>query len=266
MALTDVRDLNGKTVGQVELADSVFAVKVNPHLLHEAVRWHLARKRAGTHKTKGRGDVAGSGRKLWRQKGTGRARVGSIRSSLWRKGGTVHGPQPRSYAYLLPRRMILGALRSALSAKFAEQKLTVVNEWNLESHKSKDLQRALTRLDGAEHTVLVVQEPGNHNLELASRNLEGVRMVPPSALEVYDLLRHDRVMLSKDTAVGLGRSLGPKNGQDATSAEPITPAGKRPETGTKQTGAAGMTKAEKPAKSARKATAKPRATGTKGHR
>ena len=133
----------GKTVGQVELADAVFAASVNPHLLHESVRWYLAGQRAGTHKTKGRGEVSGSGRKLWRQKGTGRARVGSIRSSIWRKGGTVHGPQPRSYAYALPKKMVLGALRSALSAKLADQKLTVVDGWTLGSHKTKEFRQAL---------------------------------------------------------------------------------------------------------------------------
>src|ERR1700688_3288801 len=137
MAVVDVINLQGKTVGQVELADAVFAASVNPHLLHEAVRWYLAGQRAGTHKTKGRGEVSGAGRKLWRQKGTGRARVGSIRSSIWRKGGTVHGPHPRSYAYALPRKMLLGALRSALSAKLAEQKLVVVDGWQLDSHKAK---------------------------------------------------------------------------------------------------------------------------------
>ena len=148
MAVVDVRNLEGKTVGQMDLADEVFAASVNPHLLHESVRWYLAGQRAGTHKTKGRGEVSGSGRKLWRQKGTGRARVGSIRSSIWRKGGTVHGPQPRSYAYALPRKMLVGALRSALSAKLAEQKLTVVDGWTLGSHKTKELRQTLTRLDG----------------------------------------------------------------------------------------------------------------------
>ena len=207
MAVAEVRNLEGKTVGQVELADAVFAAGVNPHLLHEAVRWYLAGQRAGTHKTKGRGEVSGSGRKLWRQKGTGRARVGSIRSSIWRKGGTVHGPQPRSYAYALPRKMVQGALRSALSAKFADQKLTVVDGWTLGSHKTKEFRRALSRLDGHTRTILLVQDPGNRNLELASRNLDGVKVVAPAALQPYDLLRHDRIMLSKETALRLGRSL-----------------------------------------------------------
>ncbi len=208
MAVVDVRNLEGNTVGQVDLADEVFAASVNPHLLHESVRWYLAGQRAGTHKTKGRGEVSGSGRKLWRQKGTGRARVGSIRSSLWRKGGTVHGPQPRSYAYALPKKMLLGALRSALSAKLAEQKLTVVEGWTLGSHKTKELRQTLTRLDGDTRTMLLVEAPGNRNLELASRNLEGVMVVAPAALQPYDLMRHDRLLLSKDAALRLNQSLG----------------------------------------------------------
>src|SRR5580700_9380605 len=141
MAVVDVRNLEGSTVGQMDLADEVFAADVNPHLLHEAVRWYLAGQRAGTHKTKGRGEVSGAGRKLWRQKGTGRARVGSIRPSIWRKGGTVHGPQPRDYSYHLPRKILLGALRSALSSKLAEAKLTVVEGWTLPSHKTKDFRQ-----------------------------------------------------------------------------------------------------------------------------
>src|SRR5260370_39787900 len=147
MAVVEVRNLQGKTVGQVELADAVFAAQVNPHLLHEAVRWYLAGERAGTHATKGRGEVSGSGRKLWKQKGTGRARGGSIRSSIWRKGGTVHGPVPHSYAYRLPRKMILGALRSARSATLADEKMVAVDTWQLDSHKSKPVRQALSLRD-----------------------------------------------------------------------------------------------------------------------
>ena len=137
MPVVDVVNLDGKKVGQVELADAVFGAKVNQHLLHEASRWYLRGLRAGTHKTKDKSEVSGAGRKLWRQKGTGRARVGSIRSPLWRHGGTVHGPKPRDYSYALPKKMLLGALRSALSAKLAEQKLTVIDAWTLESHKTQ---------------------------------------------------------------------------------------------------------------------------------
>jgi large subunit ribosomal protein L4 len=210
MAVVDIKNLEGKNVGQMDLPDAVFGAKVNPNLLHETVRWYQASQRAGTHATKGRGEVSGSGRKLWKQKGTGRARVGSIRSSIWRKGGTVHGPVPHSHAYRLPRKMILGALRSALSAKFAEQKLVVVDAWQLDSHKTKPFRHVLDRLDGDTKTVLVVEVSANRNLELASRNLEGVKLVAPHALQPYDLLRHDHLVLSKEAAVRLGTTLGPR--------------------------------------------------------
>jgi large subunit ribosomal protein L4 len=223
MAVVDIKNLQGKSVGQIDLPDAVFRAKVNPNLLHETVRWYQAAQRAGTHKTKGRGEVSGSGKKLWKQKGTGRARVGSIRSSIWRKGGTVHGPVPRSYAYRLPHKMVLGALRSALSAKLADEKLTVVDAWQLESHKTKAFRETLGRLDGKTKTMLLVEVQANRNLELASRNLEGVKLVAPHALQPYDLLRHDRLFLSKDAAVRLGESLG-LGGTTASAVVTIEPA------------------------------------------
>jgi large subunit ribosomal protein L4 len=207
MPVVDVKNLDGKTVGKIELADDVFAAGVNQNLLHESVRHYLAGQRAGTHKTKDKSEVSGSGKKLWRQKGTGRARIGSIRSPLWRHGGTVHGPVPRSYAYALPKKMILGALRSALSAKLAEEKLTVVDSWKLESHKTKPFRQALDKLDGETRTLLLVENGANLNLERASRNLEGVKLVPATALEPYDLLRHERLVLSRDAAAKLSRAL-----------------------------------------------------------
>jgi large subunit ribosomal protein L4 len=271
MAVVDVRNLQGKTVGQVELADAVFATQVNPHLLHEAVRWFLAGERAGTHKTKGRGEVSGSGRKLWRQKGTGRARVGSIRSSIWRKGGTVHGPQPRSYEYRLPRKMVLGALRSALSAKLSDEKLTVVDGWNLETHKTKDFRAALTKLDGETRTMLVVETPGNRNLELASRNLEGVKVVAPAALQPYDILRHERLLLSQNTALHLGRSLGPEGavavaaatgtdgGETAKSARAVERSDKRRQVkAASRSKSKSASKAKSPARGKAKSKAKPK--------
>src|SRR5437667_12088733 len=129
--LVDVVDLNNQKVGEIDLADRVFAAEVNDALLYEAVRHYQAGQRAGTHKTKVRREVAGSGKKLWKQKGTGRARMGSIRSPLWRHGGTVHGPQPHSYAYKLPKKMQLGALKSALSAKLRDGEVKVVQEFSL---------------------------------------------------------------------------------------------------------------------------------------
>jgi len=207
MPVVDVKNLEGKKVGQIDLADDVFAASVNPHLLHEAVRHHLAGERAGTHKTKQKSEVSGSGKKLWRQKGTGRARIGSIRSPLWRHGGTVHGPVPRKYEYSLPKKMLIGALRSALSAKLADEKLTVVDAWTLETHKTKAFRQALDKLDGEARTILLVENAANVNLQRASRNIEGVTLVPATALEPYDLLRHDRLMLSRDAAAKLSRAL-----------------------------------------------------------
>lgn len=207
MAVVDIRNLGGKTVGQLELADDVFAARVNPHLLHETVRHYLASQRAGTHKTKAKSEVSGAGRKLWKQKGTGRARIGSIRSPLWRHGGTVHGPVPRSYAYRIPRKVFVGALRSALSAKFAEKKLFVIENWQLESHKTKPFREALSRVDEASRTLLLVDGGENVNLERASRNLEGVKLVRTTAIQPYDLLRHESVVLSREAAEKLSRGL-----------------------------------------------------------
>jgi len=224
MAVVDVVNLDGKKVGQVELADAVFAAKVNQHLLHEASRWHLRGLRAGTHKTKDKSEVSGAGRKLWRQKGTGRARVGSIRSPLWRHGGTVHGPEPRDYSYALPKKMLVGALRSALSAKLAEQKLTVVDALQLETHKTKGLRSALDNLN-ATKSALLVSHGENRNLELASRNLEGVTLSAANVLQPYDVLKHDLLVVSKDAAARLSYSLDPdKKPIPVPDVEAIAPA------------------------------------------
>jgi len=209
MPVVDVVNLDGKKVGQVELADTVFSAKVNQHLLHEASRWHLRDLRRGTHKVKEKSEVSGAGRKLWRQKGTGRARIGSIRSPLWRHGGTVHGPEPRDYGYALPKKMLLGALRSALSAKLAEQKLTVVDAWSLETHKTQNLVSALEKLNRTK-SALLVSHGENRNLELASRNIDGVKLAAPNGLQPYDVLKHDLLVLSKDAVARLSHSLDPE--------------------------------------------------------
>src|SRR6202171_4066255 len=179
MPTVDVVDLNNQKVSEVELADDVFGAPVNQSLLYEAVRQFQASNRAGTHATKVRREVAGSGKKLWKQKGTGRARVGSIRSPIWRHGGTVHGPQPRSYAYKLPKKMMLGALRSALSGKLRDGELKVVQSFDLENHKTKTLAAALAALSSAAKVLLVdviameQQNTAERNLQLSARNLKG---------------------------------------------------------------------------------------------
>jgi large subunit ribosomal protein L4 len=206
MPKVDVVDLNNQKVGEVELADSVFAAEVKRALLYEAVRHHLAGQRRGTAKTKTRHEVAGSGKKLWRQKGTGRARMGSIRSPLWRHGGTVHGPVPRDYSYRLPRKMMLGALRSALTAKLQDGQLKVVQAFDLADHRTRNFRAVLERLE-ASKTVLLVDNGENRNLALGSRNLPGVKLVASREVNVYDLLGHDRVLVSEAAARKLSEAL-----------------------------------------------------------
>ena len=206
MPNVDVVDLNNQKVGELALEDSVFAAEVNDALLYEAVRHSQAGARSGTAKTKVRREVSGSGKKLWKQKGTGRARVGSIRSPIWRHGGTVHGPQPRDYSYNLPRKMLLGALRSALTAKLRDGELKVVRDFDLADHKSRSMAAALKRLE-VTGTVLVVENQENRNLELGARNLEGVTLVPSHAVTVYGLLENKRVLLSEAAARKLSEAL-----------------------------------------------------------
>ena len=255
MPVADVKNLEGKKIGTIDLADDVFGVKVNAHLLHEAVRHYLAGKHAGTHKTKDKSEVSGSGKKLWKQKGTGRARVGSIRSPLWRHGGTVHGPTPRSYSYALPKKMIIGALRSALSSKLAEQKMTIVDAWELETHKTKAFRQALTRLDKETPSILLVDNSSNVNLERASRNIDGLTLVPTNGLEAYDLLRHDHLMMSRDAAVKLSRALSP-NPQEQEEPIQIELA---PSASTKHAAGEKSEHAKAPAKTHAKAHAAPKA-------
>jgi len=196
MATIDIHNLSGEKVGTFELADEIFGA-VNEDLLWEAVKHYRASQRAGTHKTKARWEVSGSGKKLWKQKGTGRARIGSIRSPLWRHGGTVHGPVVRSYDYTFPRKKLLGALRSALAAKFADGKLTVVNAFDVKEAKTKEFRKALDTLK-ADKTVLIVEaaQHDNRNLELSARNIEGLQLVRSNEVHPYHLLRYDRVIFS----------------------------------------------------------------------
>jgi large subunit ribosomal protein L4 len=206
MPSVDVIDLSNKVVGTVELADEVFGAPVNENLLYEAVRHHLACARRGTASTKTRHEVAGSGKKLWKQKGTGRARMGSIRSPLWRHGGTVHGPQPRDYSYKLPKKMQLGALKSALSAKLRDGELRVVTEFSISEAKSKAMRKALDGLE-ASRTILLVDNSGDRNLVLSSRNLEGVKLVSSREVNVYDLLGHQHVLFTQDAAKKISEAL-----------------------------------------------------------
>jgi len=211
MAKIDIVDLKGKKIGSFELADEVFGT-INEDLIWEAVTHYRAAQRAGTHATKNKKLVSGAGRKLWKQKGTGRARVGSIRSPLWRHGGTVHGPQPRSYDFAFPKKKLLGALRSALATKFSDGKLTVVDGLDSLSGKTKDLREALDTL-GVEKTSLIVANVNSdtrehdRNLYLSARNLDGVELVSGSEVHPYHLLRYDRAIFSRPAIEQLQETL-----------------------------------------------------------
>ncbi len=209
MANIDVVDLGGKKVGELELASEVFdPSQINEALLWEAVKHYRAALRQGTHATKNRKLVSGSGKKLWKQKGTGRARIGSVRSPLWRHGGTVHGPQPRSYDYAFPRKKLLGALRAALAAKLQDGQLTVVDSLELQEAKTKQYRAALDKLE-AKKTTLIVESTKtlSENLYLGARNLAGVELVLGSEVHPYDLLRYERAIFSKTALEQLQESL-----------------------------------------------------------
>jgi large subunit ribosomal protein L4 len=206
MAKAEVKNLEGTTVREIELADEVFTAPPNGHLMWEAVQSYLASQRSGTHKTKSRGEVSGGGKKPWRQKGTGRARVGSIRSSLWRHGSIAHGPVPRDYAYEIPKKMLRGALRSALAAKYQEQKLTVVDGLNPAEPKTKSFSEALKKL-GIEKSVLLVCEAANRNLELSSRNIARCDLVRHHAVHPYHILSHEGLVISEGAIMRLQESL-----------------------------------------------------------
>jgi len=206
MPTVDIFDLNNQVVGSLELADAVFGAEVNEDLLYEAVRQSQAGLRAGTHNTKRRGEVAGSGKKLWKQKGTGRARVGSVRSPVWRHGGTVHGPRPRDYSYKLPRKMLLGALRSALSAKVRDGELKVVQKFALEERKTKTAAAALKRLD-IDKKVLLIDNDADVNFTTSVRNLKDVTLIASRDVTCYHLLGHERVLLSESAARKLSEAL-----------------------------------------------------------
>lgn len=202
MPKAEVFSLKNEKVGEVELADEVFAAPLNRHLIWEAVNHYLAKGRAGTAKTKVRSEVAGSGRKLWKQKGTGRARVGEIRTPKWRGGGTVHGPRPRSFDYAFPKKKRRGALRSALSDKVANGNMKVVADLALADHKTRNLVSVISGLS-QDGKVLVVDLQGNQNLERASNNLPTVKHVTTLGLNIHDLLKYDQLVISKEAALHL---------------------------------------------------------------
>lgn len=196
MPSTPLYDRTGKTVGNVELSDELFAAPVNTAVLHQVVTAQLAARRIGTHDTRTRGEIRGGGRKPYRQKGTGRARQGTVTAPHYRGGGTVFGPHPRSYEQRLPRKMKRLALRGALTAKFGDEQLKVIDTFGLDAVKTKDLVGVLGALD-ASGRVLVVSPGRDQNLELSARNLPTVDVILADSLNVVDLLNADVVLIEQ---------------------------------------------------------------------
>lgn len=219
MPTVKVRNLKNEDVGEVQLSDAVFGAPLNEALIHAAVRNFMANARQGTSATKTRGDVSGAGRKLWKQKGTGRARIASLRSPLWKGGGNVHGPQPRDWSYNMPKKMRQGALRSALSERVREGNLFVVDGWTMDKPKTKEFSTSLGKL-GLEGKTLIVDTFDNENLILSARNFRRAKVVNSFGLNIYDLLYHDQLILSKAAANELEQLLGgTKDGEAAPVAE-----------------------------------------------
>lgn len=193
-----VYDITGAQTGEMELNDNVFGVEVNEAVLHQAVVMQLANQRLGTAATKTRAMVRGGGKKPWKQKGTGRARAGSIRSPLWVGGGTTFGPMPRSYAFSMPRKARRLAIKSALSAKVQSGEIIILEALSLSEPKTKEVVSLLSNLNSGADKALLITAEKDMVLEKSSRNIPGVKALTSQGLNVYDLLYHDKVIITKD--------------------------------------------------------------------
>ncbi|MCX7629779.1 MAG: 50S ribosomal protein L4 [Geminicoccaceae bacterium] len=200
--LLPVRNLAAEEVGTVELDDSIFGVEVRPDILHQVVVWQLAKRRAGTHKVKTRGEVNKSGKKIWKQKGTGRARHGSRRANLFRGGGVAHGPRPRSHAIDLPRKLRMLGLKCALSSKVKEGKLLVLDKLELPEPKTKRVVEAMRRL-GLSSALIIGGREIDRNFALGARNIPDLDVLPVQGANVYDILRRDTLVLTTEAVQGL---------------------------------------------------------------
>lgn len=206
MPTLDVKNLNNEIVGQIELSEAVFGAELNESLIYDAVKNYLTNQRQGTVATKTRGNTSGSGKKLWRQKGTGRARIASLRSPLWKGGGNVHGPQPRDWTSKLPIKMKRGALRSALSERLREGNIVVVEEFNLNDHKTKSFINVAKNF-GWNKKTLIVETQVADNLALASRNVPGVKLASGVNVNIYDVLFHEQLVFTKAAIEALQEKL-----------------------------------------------------------
>ncbi len=196
MPTVDVFNLNREVTGQLELSEAIFGVPVKTHVLHEVVVYQLAKRRAGTAKTKGRSEVRGGGKKPWKQKGTGRARAGTSRSPIWRGGGTIHGPQPRDYEMHVPKKVRRLALKMALSQKVLDDEFKVLDQFKLDRIKTKDFVELMQRFELGK-TLIVLPEP-DEIIEKSARNIPNVKILRSEGLNVYDLLDYHVVILSRE--------------------------------------------------------------------
>ncbi|MDD3268046.1 MAG: 50S ribosomal protein L4 [Syntrophomonadaceae bacterium] len=190
-------DMSGAQIGEIELNDDVFGIKPNEAVVQAFVKMQMANKRVGTASTKTRAEVSGGGKKPWRQKGTGRARVGSSRNPVWRTGGVVFGPKPRDYSYKLPRKVRRLALKSALSSKVIDNNIIVVDKLVFDEPKTKTMVKVLEALKVAKKT-LVVTGDGDPNVSKSARNIPGVKPLRADFINVYDLLKHDTLLITRD--------------------------------------------------------------------
>lgn len=197
MPKVTVYNMSGSEVGELELSEAVFGIEPNKYVLHEAVIMQRASMRLGTHKTKGRSEVRGGGRKPWRQKGTGRARQGSIRSPQWKGGGVVFGPTPRSYAYKLPKKVRRLAMKSALSTKVAANEVIVLDQLSMNQPKTKEFIAILNNLK-VDRKALIVSATLDDNVALSARNIPGVKFISAEGINVLDVIGHDKLILTKD--------------------------------------------------------------------
>lgn len=197
MPKVDLYNMKGETVGEFELNDDIFGIEVNENAVHLAVQNQLANKRQGTQSTKTKSEVRGGGIKPWRQKGTGRARQGSIRSAQWIKGGIALGPKPRSYSYTLPKKLKKLALKSALTSKVNEKELMVLDKLNFDSIKTKQMINVLNLLK-VESSVLIVIDGKNESVEKSARNIPGVKTAFVNTINVFDILKYDKFIITKD--------------------------------------------------------------------
>ncbi len=196
MAMADLLDIKGEKVGEVEIKDEVFAVEVKPHLIHDVVKMQLARRRAGTASTKTRKDVTGSGKKLYRQKGTGRARQGNIKAPIQVGGGVVFGPQPRDYGYTVPKKVRKSALRSALTVRYADSNMKVLDKLDLEKISTKTFQGIIDVLKLTK--PLFVIDKKDETIEKSARNIPFVKVLRTEGLNVYDVIRHEQLIFTLD--------------------------------------------------------------------